>query len=649
MKKLIAFLLLGTTVFINAQETIEKVPANAKVVVSANSGNLLELMSIKQLEESLLGKMILPQLEQMGIGSSFKDVGLDLKGSAQYFLQSNDSIMYNVVVLPIKNHNKLESAITTASHMEIVQEQELHTIESKDIEVSIVWSKEYFVFVYGALVSSYFKQDEVIERYGLEAEKEFSWDNYIQSDSLDTDVEMVLVKEAVDEPSDETEEIEITEEIEEPDTYVVVEKVENVDYEEDIDYEEDMEYDAAEYNHYHMEVSANDSIKGMLTTAWSFKKAKQIIRGSKDTSIIRNKDFKKSIDDKAELSIYIDDFTTILEPWMDQLGLPQMRMSKNLLNAYEGMSNGVNLYLNDTNIELTLATRLNDEMADYYKGIYDRDLNDKFLNYINEDKAIGYAAMAINTENILKEYPGIVSRSMPNIPYVDKELVDIATEAFSLILDEKAIGELINGDGVVVFNGINEREVTYTTYEYNEETWESEEIQETKMEKIPEMLIMLSSDNPSILNKLIAYGVKKQVITNENGYYDFKIPDFPMSVYVIIKDGIVFISNSKEEATQIASGTFVPYLTDEHKSMLTKNKFAAYFDGSRLAQELPVEDMGIAQMKVIIYMLDNFGSLSMETSKMKGNTITNKIEWAYPAGKGNAMEYFFDMIQNMPR
>ena len=42
--------------------------------------------------------------------------------------------------------------------------------------------------------------------------------------------------------------------------------------------------------------------------------------------------------------------------------------------------------------------------------------------------------------------------------------MELAAEFFSFLVDEEAIGDLVKGDGVVLFDGVFNHETTYTDY-----------------------------------------------------------------------------------------------------------------------------------------------------------------------------------------
>ena len=192
-------------------------------------------------------------------------------------------------------------------------------------------------------------------------------------------------------------------------------------------------------------------------------------------------------------------------------------------------------------------------MAGAFTKINKRKVNRKFLNYVNEDKLIGYMAYAMDSKAYLEEYPKLMNRMYGS---VYKDEVSMATDLFSLVLDEEAISKVIKGDGLFIFNGLTQKEVSYKTYEYNQDNFEKDTVTRTKKETMPDFLFMVSTEDTRLLNKLIAYGVKKKVVTAMHSYYELITPKSPMPVYFAIHNGIIFIGSDSKEVEQIVNNKY---------------------------------------------------------------------------------------------
>lgn len=630
MKIKILLAALGFTVFTQAQETIKKVPQDAVMAASFNCNNVTSLMSVPELDQSILGRMILSQLHTMDSKSSLADFGFDLHGSAQYFMQSNDSITYHTVVLPLASDTKFESFIETMGKKEVLIEEEFHTIEGDLDGASMLWDERHLVLIFATLADDYFDNEEVGLRYSLEAEPENGYDNW-------GDYRIESAEDTIEEAVESVEDMPEADE-EEPGDIAIYE-------EESID---STDYEIPEYV---FEISANEKIKKELAAAWSFKKAKEVLRMDAKNNILNDKFYAKSIDPKAVVSFYISDMSLLMKGFLGSMNKITHWGNNPFGDLYannKGNRIAYNLYMNDNDITVESITEMNQQFTKMYKKVTDRKLNPNFYNFINEDKNIGYAAFSLNTEEILKEYPDFVKESFRNNGSIGK-IVGLASDIFTTVLDEEAIGKVISGDALLLFNDIDEKEVTYTSYDYNED-FEYVETEETKMETVPDFMLMFSSKDTSLFSKLMNYAIEEEGAVKQNGYYEIVDKgDVPFDIFVVLKEDMVIVCTSEMDATQIVNGTYKGKLSDDHRKMLKNNTSFMFLNSSKLAEKFPVDELGVTQMKQVMYLLNNLGTFTFSSSKVKGNSVTTEMKWNFPEGKGNALEYLFGLIENMQK
>lgn len=646
MKKLVCSMMLCVSVFAVAQNTSSKIPSDASIVATIKGSNLLQLMSIEEMNSSFIGNEILKELSRPGReNNSIEDFGFDLNNSAHYFLQTNDSITYNAFIMPLKDVNKFESFINDEGRNEFINENGLRTF--KDKNEGVVWSDSVFIVVEGTVNDMYFQDETVMQRHGLQSEN----DGYEQSEVgyatevvesagdayevEETVVESTEIMEGEAEETivDDTEEVYEEVEIEE----TVIESTE--------DYEEDYNDNNSTYNYYDA-YSDNYTIKRALSKSWSLLKAKQIATQTADRSILKNKSYLKSLDDKAEATLWINDFGQLYTNLFS-------RMYFNELGGFDlgamYANNGLNakLFLENDKMMLSSTYIMSDDMAKSYKKMTSRKLNKKFLNYVNEDRMIGYMSSAMDTKGMLDEYPKLMKSIYKNMPYYGEEAV-LALDLFSLLLDEEAVSEVLQGDMLFLLSGISKQEVSYTSYEYNDD-YEYVEIEKTKTETLPDFLLMASTEDPSLLNKVISYTTKKEMVTFDNGFYTFKAPRSPFSIHFMIKDNIVFLGTSKVEMRKIATGTFDAKVSSDHKKRMLSNNYSLFVSAEQLAAQLPIEEMGLDRSGKLEWFLNTSEDAYVTASKIKGNTVNTEMVIGVPATEDNALKYIFNIIEKLAK
>ncbi|WP_054852385.1 hypothetical protein [Olleya sp. ITB9] len=618
MKKLFTAVMLFTASIVFAQNTITKVPKEASIVASIKGENLTQLMSIEELNNSFVMQEMLKELSRKEADySSIEDFGINIKASSHYFFQVNDSIMYNAFIIPVSNGDKFDAFVkNTNSRHEFVNNNGIRSFKDNS-EGGIIWNDNTLVIVEGSLVDSYFNDKTVAKRYGLKPDNIYGYTDDAVTEAIEVE-EAETVKEA-------SEEIYEEEEIEE----TVIESTE----------------DNNTYNYYDS-YNNNYDIKRTLSKQWDLKKAKEVLLQIEANSILKNKSYLSSIDNTAEATLWVNDFGKI---YSQMLGSAYFRdlAGFNLGAMYADNNLTAKLFLEDDKMMLNTKYTMSDMMAKSYKKMSSRKLNKKFFDYVNEDKMIAYMSYAMDTKAMLEEYPKLMKSIYQNMPYYGEEAV-LAIDLFSLLLDEEAVAEVLKGDMLFLLSGISKQEVTYTTYEYNDD-YEYVEVEKKKTETLPDFLLMASSDDSEIITKLIKYSKNKEFVTFNDGFYTFKEKSSPISLHFLIKDDIIFVGTSAVEMKKIVTGTFNAKVSSKHKNIMSKNNYSMYVSAQQLADQLPIEEMGIDRSGKLEWFLNTSEDAYITASKIKGNTVNTNMVIGVPSSQENALKYIFDIIENIAK
>ncbi|RAJ17782.1 hypothetical protein [Olleya aquimaris] len=650
MKQLLC-LLLCISSYTFAQNTASKIPSDASIVATIKGENLLQLISMEELNNSFLGSEILKELSRGGnTYSSLEDFGFNLNASAHYFMQVNDSINYNAFVIPLKNVSQFEDLITRSNKEEIVNQNGIKTI-SGDNSPAIVWDNTTLVVVMGDTNYAYFENEDVSERYGIQTEN-YGWPETAY------EVEAIPAPAAAYEEADEDVEVEIEETvIESAEDYnyedeeieeTVIESTESYDYDEEEVEETVIESTEGEdYNYdYYDNLNSSYTLKRELAKQWSMLKAKQILMQPESNSILNNKSYVKSLDNKAEATLWVNDFGQLYASFLSNSYYNNM-LGMDLASMYANNGLTAKLFMEDDKMMLNTTYTMSDEMASSYKKMTSRKLNKKFLNYVNEDRMIGYLSYSVDTKATLEEYPKLMKSIYGSMPYYGEE-ASLGIDLFSLLLDEEAVAKVLKGDMLFLLSGISQQEVTYTSYEYNDD-YEYIEVEKTKTETLPDFLLMASTEDPSMLTKLINYTRNKEMVTFQNGYYTFKTPQSPLAVHFMIKDGIVFLGTSDLEMRKIVSGNFNAKVSSTHKKMMLNNSYSFFISAKQLASQLPIKEMGIDRSGKLEWFLNTSEDAYMKASKIKGNTLETELVVNIPSTEENALKYMFNIIETFAK
>ncbi|MBB6239425.1 hypothetical protein HDC90_004078 [Pedobacter sp. AK013] len=652
-----------------AQDLVKKIPANAFTVATIKGDNIFKLMFVKDFNESFLGKKLLTETSK-SLDKSFtsiEDFGINLEKNMYYFNQLSDSITYNCFLIPIKDATKLESLINNKEN-KFKRDGDVRTMILPDSTSIIKWNNNMMYFVTGSISSSFFADSAKSARYGIK-------DIRFQNDddlAIDSTVAVAVDSVAVAEP--------MIEEI--PAPPIVKVKVQKKSTTKkntkrtigtkktgkkktakkvkiDSDFEESREprefaVDTASamtpvhgivderYDAYQQERAEQDAKKKRLAFTWMTAQADQIFNGSYE-SIENNKSYTSSLDNKAIAELWVSslqDVYNAISPEFGTYGKAGLMKGYGSLNA--------KLFMDNKSFRISTGLELSQEQADSYKKILNRKLNKNFLKYVNSEKALGFMSYSIDTKAYLEEFPKLLKQTYGSFlgAKMDQE-IDLGAELFSLLLDEEAVSKVIKGDALFVINGLNTKDVTYTTYEYDDD-YKQKEIVKTKKETLPDFLFMFSSEDTRLINKLIKYGVNKNYVSVENNIYKILEKKSPIDIYFMIKDGIVFFGNSLTEMQGISNNQYNSNkLSKLHKQLLSKNNFSFLFNAKNLVGKVPDSEIGGEETaKKFNSTLEKMGNVYMKSNPIKGRLVSADISAEIPNGHENALKYLFSLIEN---
>ncbi len=661
MKKrsLYLMMLIIMNVFaLKAQDLAKKIPENALAVGTIKGKNFLELVSISEINKSTFGKKILEKVSEKSKNpiKSIEDFGVDITGNMYYFFKANDSLTTNFILIPVKDITKIDALFSDDS-LKFSNQNGIRTYTTADSSAIINWNKEMLVFTYGKLNETYFSDSTKAARYNIKSYYNLSYNlfNTKQEYLAETDS---LINDATDSVKyDPTGAVEISK----GDGIVVEVKPQEI-HEEDVEqtksvlpplsndstmktYEDNIyNSDSTQtgYNkNYEDSYEQDRQIGRELTFRWSSAEAQNLFIETNSTSILNNESFQKNQDPQAEATFWLPSLAQIYSKFIPSSTL----YSSNLFNGYKNFN--AKLFLENKEIKIQSSLELEPAEADVYNRIYEKKINKKFLKYINSDKLTGFFGYSIDTKTYLEEIPTILKTVYSNGYFGNfADEVDMGADLFSLLLDEAAVAKMVKGDLLFVLNNLTEMETTYTDYEYDE-NYNSKEVEKTKKELQPDFLMMFSTDDSRLFEKLFKYGIKKNFVTEEDEIYTIEIKKSIFKMYVLIKDGIFFLSSSKPQMTQIKANNYQAKVSQLHKNLLLKSNFSAFMKTKKLSGKIPDNDLGLTQnMESMSKKLALLGDVYLKSNKIKNNMISGEIVMNVPGNFKNAMAYLFNLAND---
>lgn len=673
MKKiLIAISLFLSFNLTQAQDLVKKIPSNAFTVATIKGDNVFKLMFVKDFNESFVGKKLLTETSKSldKNFTSIEDFGINLEKNMYYFNQLSDSITYNCFLIPIKDAKKFESLIEN-KEKKFTQQGDTRTMVLPDSTSIIKWNNNMLYFVTGSIRGSFFADSVKSARYGI---KDIRFQNnyddvaiadssVVVTDSVYTTTTEPMV-EVVEAPIIEKAKVQKKSTVKKNTKKTIATKksgkkknpkktkqITKIDT--DFDQSGELVIDTAsgitpvhgivdeQYDAYQQERAEQDVKKKRLAFTWMTAQADQIFNGTYE-SIETNKSYTASLDNKAIAELWVSSLQDVYNSIAPEFGTYG---KAGLMKGYGSLN--AKLFMDDKSFRISTGLEMAQEQADAYKKIMNRKLNKKFLNYVNSEKALGFMSYSIDTKAYLEEFPKLMKQTYGSFlgGKMDEE-VELGTDLFSLLLDEEAVSKVIKGDALFVINGLKTKEVTYTTYEYDDD-YKQKEVTKTKNETLPDFLFMFSSEDTRLIEKLIKYGIHKNMVTAENNIYKIQEKKSPIDIYFMIKDGIVFFGNSFSEMQSINNNQYNYKISKLHKDLLSKNNFSFLFNAKNLVGKMPDSEIGGEETaKKFNSTLEKMGNVYMKSNPIKGRLVSADISAEIPNGHENALKYLFSLIEN---
>ena len=268
---------------------------------------------------------------------------------------------------------------------------------------------------------------------------------------------------------------------------------------------------------------------------------------------------------------------------------------------------------------------------------------------------MGYYSITLDTEAIMNYKYKVLKSTLNSLyQYYDKEStgneVAVLVDAIALILDEKAIAELIPGNALFVLHDLKKVKRDFIRYDYDE-NYQQIETKETKDEIQPNFSLLINTKNESFANRLLQLPLNKSKFTNAdyqltNGYYTLHLEkdDLYDNLYIGLKNGVLMLTSSKPNIESLIQQTPMPLRSDFKKS-ISKNNSAAWFDIQKIVADSKT-DMDKETKNYYNVLFNDSKEIVME-SKFKNGAIVSDLKFTINEKYKNSLQYFFELMDNL--
>lgn len=588
MKKTLITLCLIVSFFGFSQNLETKIPKNVQAVVSINGDQIFELISMSQLNEMKL----IQELKNHNKVENISDLGFDLNSKAYYFFQTSDTANYHNLIVKLNQKNNIKNLLSERDQEKI--ETHLGFNYFFSYNNTIAWNNDYLI---ASMVDVPYKSHSYSN-------------NFPPPPPISENAHKSKAENAV-EAVDGTEK-------------KVYPKVTKEDT-------------------YESRAKKRAENKKLLLK----NNILSIINLKAENSIITNTSFKSGKEKGSSAYLWINNYSDLIGSYMkSQMGsynpYGTIGDTKDLIGFSSLKSN---LFFNNDEIKVKSEIGVSKNWTSTYKKMYSAKLDKSFYKYLDQDNSLAYFSIAMNTEALLNEYPKLMTNIYGKIMPKMNEEIQLIGDLTAIILDEKAIGKLITGNAMFVLNDISEKEVTYTSYSYDDD-YKRTEVTKTKMEVIPDFTVMLGSKNEKIIQKLMQLALKHKVVNQKSNYFTFdkKMTDAPFDMYFVVKNGIAFLTNSEKEINKISKNKFTANL-GKHKSLLKKNLSVLYVNSEKIMNKVPEKYLDNKQKDFLKYVQKNVKEATITSSRIKGDKMFMTQTVKTSGEKGNSLNLILTMIE----
>lgn len=642
----LACLSFGTTV--KAQDLIKQIPEDAEMIAAFHMKDIVQKANANKLNE-LLQKTGFFEKSGISANNDIKNLGVDLSQTAFFYTRKTDSISFTEFIFSLNNKGQFEKLLHEAGEPKTFANG--YTSIGLKAGSMLVYNDRIARFVSATTNTTFLDNDSIASRYGIKkvdyvarpADDEDAW-----ADTTVAAMDSAAVVWDADERLAPPVAVAV-----EPDT-VVLGATEVLPPVVDIAAAADAAADAAEmhdpsyydslYTAYEDQNRKNDSIRNGLRDKWLLNEVTRLVSGSHKSLSIA--DQQKVLKNLGLIRLYVprvEDLYRGLMPYTTSL--PYYYMGIKLDKFKTGYQDGVLDLVQEGNVlKLKGSVGLDKDLAEMTKRMYARKPNSKFSKYLT-DKTLGFFNVNINSEAYLREMPAYMAKYYSGLLGPQQDLVEWGLMALEIALDEKAIAQVMQGDHLVVVNGLRKFKKDYIDYTYDDD-YNATEVKKTKEETLPVFIWMFTSKDQRLIKKGLEMAVSKQVGQVHDGIYAFskhKAKDFPM--YVLLKEDLVLVSNDSLSLNDIRQNKMNAPVNKDFAKLMKQNKMSAAIDLQKLPAML--KEMGVTpgrQWEATVAQLNQYGSTAITSKGVVGNRAEVEMSTRLPQTSDGAISYLLDQI-----
>ena len=301
--------------------------------------------------------------------------------------------------------------------------------------------------------------------------------------------------------------------------------------------------------------------------------------------------------------------------------------------------------VNKGNATFSVHTYMGEKLSNLSQGIYDKRINPKFFDYVDGTNTLGFLAVAVDMRKYYDMFMALYIPFLEEAPK-GKQIVS-AIELMGIGTDEDAILNLFKGDLMIAITDVREVNVPYKDYQYDGDKYVGE-VEKMKKEQNPVFVGMSSIGNQKNVDIVIRALINFELLKEQKGYYEFVGKNGVPKVYLVMKEGIMIVSNDENLVLgRIVAGKTVAKPVESRLQDLTKANSQVFFTNFpnvfatilKTTKDLTKEDK-----KNIEELKNNIGELQFRGVEMNGKVAKYEANIDLKNKKENSLYVALKML-----
>jgi len=270
----------------------------------------------------------------------------------------------------------------------------------------------------------------------------------------------------------------------------------------------------------------------------------------------------------------------------------------------------------------------NEDITTFYKKAFDTKLNKRMLRYVKDDgELFGYYYMNLSIENSIEEGKKLLYKVLDNTPEYGNLAKD-AVKILGIIIDEKAIGNVLKGDVMLAISGMQSMPVTQKTYDFDED-FNMITKDTTVLQDLPIVTMLMSYGSKNDLMKFIDLGVHSGALQQQGRYYAVTVPEVGIEFYLALENGLFILTNDRNLVQRKLSTGYPKSqrLDKAHRKTLCKSGSVMYWDISHTLRTIAGSELGQSPsvQPMLERMASEIKSLEAYSDKFQGSSLNGEM------------------------